>query len=149
MAWARITEADLLTKISGDELETFRATALGSGQVDPVEPAITTVTNLVRGHVRANPVNTLGAEGTIPKELLGPALDLLVIEIQKRCAGLLIDLSDTRKRAADTAMNILSRVASKQFAIENPETHETGITKPKPSITQKTTQLSAAQQNGI
>jgi hypothetical protein len=149
MAWARITEADLLTKISGDELESFRATALASGQVDPVEPSITIVTDLVRGHVRAYTVNTLGAEGTIPKELLGPALDLLVVEIQKRCAGVLLDLGETRKTALQTAMSILGRVANGTFAIEHPTTETTGITRPRPAITEKTASLSAAKQAGI
>jgi len=50
MAWITITESDLLTAISGDELASFREAALADAQADPVAPTIAQVTDLVRGY---------------------------------------------------------------------------------------------------
>ena len=51
MSWSAITEAEIVTHISGDELEALRAAALADGQEDPVDPSITQVTDEVRGYV--------------------------------------------------------------------------------------------------
>jgi len=149
MAWLTITEAHIATKMTATELSAFREADLVAGQPDLIADAIETVTNKVRGHVAAWADNTLGAEGTIPKELLGAALDLLVLEIQTRAGGMLIDLSETRKTAADKADQLLGRVAIGKFAIEDPDTGVTGIPRPTPHISERDTKLHKAYQEGI
>lgn len=150
MAWRRITESDIVTRISGTELETFRSLLLGEGQDDPVDYYIDQVTDLARGSIAGNPSNTLGAAGTIPQKLIGPCVDLIVIEIMKRCGGVLVDPNDARKEAARTAMQIFQRVEKGLFAIEEPEeasdeTH--GM--PSPSISGGTAKFRRDQQDGI
>jgi hypothetical protein len=149
MSWLRITEAQILTKMTATELSSFRASDLAAGQTDPIEDAIDTVTDKVRGHVAAWHANTLGAAGTIPKELLGAALDLLVLEIQTRAGGMLIDLGDTRKTAAASAEALLGRVAVGKYAIENTDTGVTGVAAPRPHISEKTTRMDRSKQEGI
>jgi len=118
MAWRAILESDLLTRLSGSELSGFRAAAKAPGQIDPMQPIIDQITDLVRGYVAACADNPLGIDGTIPDELMGPAIDLIVPEMSKRCAGLILDPKGLREKAADTAMSILRDVASCDFTIE-------------------------------
>lgn len=150
MAWRRLTEADILTRISGTELETFRSLLLGEGQEDPVDYYIDQVTDLARGSIAGHSANILGAAGTIPQKLIGPCVDLIVIEIMKRCGGVLVDPNDARREAARTAQQILQRVERGTFAVEEPEEASTethGI--PSPSISAGTARFRRDQQDGI
>ena len=123
MAWRAITEADVLTQISGPELEAIRAAALGSGQVDPVQPTLDLVTREVRGYVAGCARNRLGAAGTVPDELIGHAVSLAVMRIMPRAAGLVI--GEQREKAAADARAALKDVAACRFAIEQPATEST------------------------
>jgi hypothetical protein len=149
MAWSAITEANVLTRISGDELAAYRAAALGSGQADPVAPAIEQVTNLVRGRIGACRANTLGPAGTVPETLLGTALDLVVIEIIKRLPGVSIDAP--RETAKNDALRLLEDVAACRFVVEEPST---GTTEKYPGQTPtytetRTSQYNRSRQDGI
>lgn len=119
MAWIEITEADVLTVLSGPELEGYRAVALKAGQVDPVGPTIAQVTDLVRGYVGGCKQNTLGEGATIPQKLLAPALDILAVRIPKRVGR---DPKPGRQSAHDEAVKLLEMVSRCMFDIEEPET---------------------------
>lgn len=150
MAWRAITEADVTTRLSGPELEGFRGAALAEGQEDPVASIISQVTANVRGYVAGCQRNRLGAAGTIPESLLGEAIDLILIEIQNRAAGMLIDPEDVRKRKMERAERKLRDVAACAFAIEQPETATTetfgGVT---PLSTRPVREFDNASQDGI
>lgn len=134
--WITLTEAALLTRIAGPELDAFRAAALGTGQADPVAATLAQMTRMVRGYCAACAQNTLGAGETIPDELLGAALDLLVLDIQRRAAGVVIDPADARMKAAERAVQLLRDVAACRFAIAAPATATTEeVGAPKPSFT--------------
>jgi hypothetical protein len=122
MSWITITEADLLTAISGDELTGFREAALASGQADPVAPTIAQVIDLVRGYVGGCKTNQLGPSGTIPQKLLAPAIDIIVARIPNR-----VGKSPKPGRADNqkSAIELLERVASCNFDIEEPATLST------------------------
>lgn len=119
MSWRAILESDILTRISGPELEGFRNAALASGQEDPVDDVITQITDQVRGYCAANNAITLGAAGTIPERLLGPALDIIAVEIQLRAAGSIIDPDEERRKKAERAYRLLQDVAAGRFAVED------------------------------
>ena len=133
--WVQVTEQALLTRISGAELNGFRSAALASGQADPIAPVIAQVTETVRGYIAGCRQNVLGPEGTIPEKLVGPTVDLIVIEVEKRAGGTLIDPQGARQSAAREAMSILRDVAGCRFVIEAPEekTEEKQMV-PKPTI---------------
>jgi len=121
MAWAAITEADVLTHISGAELEALRAAALGAGQIDPVQPAIDQVTANVRGYVAACAKNSLDSDTTkIPTRLLAAACDMIIAEIVSRVPG--YDLDAERQDKLDKAIALMRDVARCNFAIEDPDT---------------------------
>lgn len=152
MAWRAITDADILTRMSGDELETFRVSALATGQDDPVADVITQVTNEIRGYIAACEKNTLGSAGTIPETLLGTALDKLVIEIQSRVAGIVIDSDEVRRDKLARAQRLLRDVAQCNFTVEQPESGSEsdedwgGLS---PASTTPTRRFNRASQDGV
>lgn len=123
MAWIQIVETDVLTVLSGPELEGIRAAALDAVQPDPVAPTIAQVVALVRGYVAGNPANLLGTGETIPSKLMAPALDLIAVRIPQRVGQ---SPSEGRKEAARTAVRLLERVAEGKFDIEEPADPEAG-----------------------
>jgi len=135
MAWQTITEADLLTAISGPELTAVRNAALAQGQADPVQPAIDQVTRIVRSRVAACARNKLGAGNTIPDELLGYAVAMIIWKLPLRAAGLVIDEQDGRRQAHQEAVAALNQVAECKFAIEPPDTvSDEAVSAPSPSF---------------
>lgn len=119
--WAAITEANVLTHISGAELEALRAAALADGQLDPLQPSIDQVTATVRGYVAACRDNTVDDDtATIPTRLLDAACDMIVAVIIQRVPG--YDLDDVRADKYDKAIALMRDVAACKFAVTDPET---------------------------
>lgn len=113
MSWRTITEADIKTRISGSELETLRAAHLGDDQTDPIPGIISQITNKVRRACVSAGNIAMGAEGTIPEDLLSEALDLIVREIMKRPGYIGEDaLTKVRLESAKTAEDMLASVAA-------------------------------------
>ena len=122
MSWKAITEADILTKMSSSELEAFRIAAVSDDQDDPITGAIGNVTGLVRGYVASAGV-TMGTDAaTVPERLIPAAVDILVVDIPARAAGIQIDADDARAKSKAQAIKLLERVADGKFSIEDPET---------------------------
>src|SRR5688572_11984930 len=121
MAWIAITEADVLTVLSGPELDGYRNAAKAVGQTDPVAPTIGQVTDRVRGYVGGCKQNTLGLAG-IPQKLLAPALDIIAVRIPKRVNQ---NPKAGRQSAHDEAVKLLELVAKCMFDIEEPATPTT------------------------
>lgn len=150
MSWIELTEADLLTALSGPELEKLRAAALKSGQSDPVQPVLDQITSEVRGRVAACDRNQLGDGNTIPSELKDAALALVVMRIMTRAAGTVIDPQGARKAAAERAAKTLEAVAACRFAIVQPvtaSTDEVGTT--LPSVGARTHYFQRGDQSGL
>ena len=118
--WRQITESDLLEAISSSELEALRQAVLGDGQGDPVEAHLSSVVDEARGYIAANRENVLGPEGTVPERLVRAVIDIAVIRVGSRVAGLIFDDEDIRRDAAKNALRLLERVSDGKFAIEKP-----------------------------
>lgn len=147
MSWITLAESDLLTRMNSKELEGIRAAALAAGQADPVAPSILQVVNHIRGAVRACDSNTLGDGDTIPDELLGEALDMLVYILPSRVGTY---TTATRKDLHDKAVKLLQRVAECKFYIQNPTTASTtDPPKSKPAITARDKEFTRTKQDGI
>lgn len=108
--WQAITAADVMTRLSGKEVEGFRNASLGPGEADPLATTIAAVVNRIRGAIAANPRNTLGPEGQIPKCLLDAALDMLAVRVPARAFGTVLDPDGVRKDANRAAERLLERV---------------------------------------
>jgi hypothetical protein len=150
MAWRSITEADLLQRISADELESIREAALGDDQGDPIATHLSQVADYVRGYIAANAANTLGAAGTIPERLIVPACDYALVNVFSRLSGMLLDANDTRKRASDAAIRLFERVADGHYAVEQPTEAGTEVeASPSPSFTTPTHVFQPSNQDGL
>lgn len=117
MSWRVPTEDDLLGAISSAELAAYRAAAISEDQTDPVTLVLSTVISLVRGYCAGNSGNVLGPAGTIPAELIGPAMDYLAVDVVKRLPGR--DVSDDRDDARKAAIALFRDVAAGRFAIQS------------------------------
>ncbi len=147
--WRAMTEADLLQRISGTELETMRAVLLGDTQDDPVAAQIALTTDLVRGFIAACRENRMGPGGTLPSGLILLAADICIVDLNTRAGGVLIDDSKQRAKARDTAVDILRNdVATCRYAIEDPDTGAHGSAT-GPAFTIPKRQWTPAHQDGI
>lgn len=117
MAWIEITEADLLTVLSGPELASCRSAALASGQADPVAPTIAQVVAMARGHVAACRMNALGAGNTLPEKLKAPALDVIAYRLPSR---LNLKAGPSRQELHNHAMRLFELISQGRFDIEEP-----------------------------
>jgi len=138
MSWIAPTEAHILTRVSGPELEAFRAAALGTGQADPVAGTITIVVNMMRGYIArcANVDMTTKEAGTIPESGLHHFLDIIVPTIQGRPAGAVIEgTSGIRIDARSDAMKWLKDAANCLVAVDEvPPSDALGAPIPKPRM---------------
>lgn len=116
-----ITETDVITKLSGPELDAMQSAALQTDQEPPLPGIITQVVKEVRGYVAACERNVLGAGETIPDELLGAAISRIRFELATRLpeAGL---LSEDRRTANTNAIRLLESTAACKFLVIGPET---------------------------
>jgi hypothetical protein len=118
MSWRIITEADVLTQISGAELTALRGVVLGDGQDDPVQPSIDAITAKVRGFVAGNINNKLDANpAAIPDRLIDAAVSLIICRIISRTT---MEPNATRLKDAEAANSLLRDVASGKFSITDP-----------------------------
>ena len=120
MSWVTITDADILGKSAGAEVEAARSAALAQGQTDPVPGIVAQVVREVRGYVATCERNKLGPAGTIPDELRGAALNRIRFECATRLPqGALMD--DDRRASNRDALAMLRDAAACKITIEQPE----------------------------
>ena len=105
---------------------------------------------LARGYIPARVSNRNGPPNTIPTKLLGPCLSLIVLEVETRCAGKLMDPMGVRPKAADTGMSILRDVAAGRVAIDIPDEISTeNVGSFTPSISNATGNAWRLEQQGL
>lgn len=109
--WRAITEADLMTRLSGKELVAFRNAGYGPGETDPVSTLLGAVTDKVRGAIAGNAQNVLGPEGQLPKVLIDAALSIAALRVMTRCFGEVMDPSGQRVKDGEAAELLLRDVA--------------------------------------
>jgi len=149
MAWAELTEANLLTRISGTELDSFRASVLADGQVDPVASTMVNACNLARGYISAGGFD-LGSGASIPEIVVLPCADLVIWELMTRSAGIVIDPNGARANARDEAMRILRDIANGKLMVEEPTTDDTEVIGvPLPTFTGRDAEFGRELEDGI
>ncbi len=148
MAWRALTRNDILSKLSGGELENIEAQLSESGTSLAV--LIAQTTDRVRGYIAAHPANTLGPEDTLPERLIADTVAYLIPELWSHTAGMIIDLDDTRRSSADRAEKLFRDVASGRYLVEDPDTAgDDNKAFISPSVTAKTRYFTRDLQDGI
>jgi len=152
MSWRTLTETDLLTAISPDELEKIRA-ALGGDASDCIAGILSSLADELRGHIAAGGSELDATAHTLPESLVRQASILAAFAVATRSGGSLPDPKGLRKLAYDNATIFFqTRVAEGKFAIEQPTTSTTDTLSSKPATpayTAKTLTLQRADQSGI
>lgn len=110
MAWRQITEDDLRLKLTDAELS-----AVG----DVLYEGITSVTDMVRGHIATAGVEMDADATTLPERLIGHACAVLAVDLYIRLGGTLVDPKGHRKDAKDAAVRIFERVADGKYSIDD------------------------------
>ncbi|MCS6244633.1 MAG: hypothetical protein H2172_16245 [Opitutus sp.] len=149
MSWITLTEANVLTKLSGPELTALKTAALGSGQINPLPEITSQIVREVRGYVRGCAGNTLGSGETIPDELLGPAITRIRFELATRLPVSSL-LTEDRRSANANALALLRDVASGKFFVVTPAVPTTEATStPSPSWSGRERTTTRSQQAGL
>lgn len=119
MAWHKLTEIDLASKLSQSEIDDYRISSgyTDDGSVkDPVAGLLEMTANRVRGYCRQNTsIRLAPEEDTIPQDLVSAAMDIAAFDILKRMP---MDVNDPRKTAYDRALELMDKVASGAYLPE-------------------------------
>jgi hypothetical protein len=121
MSWITITEADVISKLSGPEIAAMKTAALQAAQTDPLPEVIDQVVKEIRGYVAACSENVLGDGVTIPEELLGAAINRIRYELATRLPVASL-LTQARTDANSQALTLLRDVAKCAFKVIAPTT---------------------------
>jgi hypothetical protein len=114
--WTSISKQDVYDYLAADQVDALSSEALGEEQDDPLPTVIADVAQRIRAEVGGNSANTLDPiAGTIPPELRGAALALIIEAAQARIPSL--TMSSDQIRLANTARTLLQRVASGKVAV--------------------------------
>lgn len=114
--WISLSTQDVYDYLAAEQVDALRSEAIGDAQSDPVLAVIADTTCRVRGEVAAHQGNVLDANtATLPPELRGAALALVVEAAQSRIPSL--TLTSDQIRLANAARALLKRVSAGTFAI--------------------------------
>ncbi len=130
MSWTTPTAADLIASLSEGERAKLAAAGVSADQ-DVDAQLIARTVALVRGYVRRSGV-ALDAAGTLPPELLAPAMDLCAVDALLRA-----DLrpSEQRMQRRRDALDLLRAVADGTgIQVAGPDADPLATAHPAPSI---------------
>ena len=142
--WIALTPADVQNALNQDELAVFQSAGGNAGA--PLTGLIADVTDEVRGYCRRR--NTLGLDGTLPRELKNPAIDIVLYRLMKRVSG--ASGTEGRRKDHDSAIETLQKVATGEFLISAPLTASTSVTSaPSPHFAEKHHEFGRKKERGI
>jgi hypothetical protein len=152
MAWRTLTETDLLTAISPDELDKLR-NALGGDASDCIAGVLSSLADELRGYIATGGANLDSTAHTVPESVIRQAAILAAFAVATRSGGSLPDPKGLRKDAFDKASAFFQEfVAAGKFSIEQPTStsSDTLTNQPAtPAYTNKTLTLQREDQAGI
>jgi hypothetical protein len=151
MSWRTITESDLKTALSPDELDLLRR-ALGAEASDTIAATINLLADELRGHISTGGSDVDATDYTLPSSLIGRAVQIAILRISTRAGGVLPDPKKLREKAHDAAEKFFAEVvAAGKFAIETPSTPSSAAVTNAPSgpsMTAKSLYIQKADQEG-
>lgn len=134
MPWFTPTLEQCQQRITGAEWQSLHRAATQAGQdgEQMAQDVITHIITRIRGRVAARPENILGAEGTIPDELMTCFLALWVYDFITRLPGMSKLLDDRRVEAWKSAESELRHVAEGKIKLVQPATPAAPQLQPSP-----------------
>lgn len=130
MSWLTPTSTDLLASMSNDELTALQEKGIEIDQA-PAAQIIARTVDVVRGYVRRSGV-ALGAAGTIPPELLAPAMDMAAVDWFLRVN---LEVKEGRRDRRRDAVQMLRDMADgKGISVIGPDDDTVAASSPSPSM---------------
>lgn len=152
MAWITLSEGDVLTRLTGVELNALKTAALGTGQTNPLTEVTAQVIREVRGYVSASTRNRLGTGTSIPDELHSATINRIRFELATRLPVASL-LTDARREANRDAIALLKECAAGRFTLVAPVTEAAdqaaNASKPALSTDNPTRKWTRAKQVGL
>lgn len=152
MSWRALTESDLKTAISPDELALLRA-ALGGDAEDSIGSTLVSLSNELRGYIAAGGSDLDATAATLPESVIAQAAIIGAFRVATRAGGSLADPKGMRKAEYDGAVSFFREiVAAGKFGIEAPATTTTETINSSantPAYTAKTLTLQRDDQSGL
>ena len=152
MSWRTITETDLKTAISADELDVLRR-ALGAEGSDTIAASIIFLADEARAAVATGGTDLDATAHTVPEALIRRIVQIAVVYLSTRAGGILPDPKGLRKEAAQAAEKYMQDVvAAGKIAIETPTSPSTSAQSNVPggpSMTAKTLTIQKTDQAGL
>lgn len=144
MPWRAPTRSDLEGSMSALEIDGMATKALGEDQ-DAIAQALRRAVVRVRAYCRAAGI-TMGADGTIPDELVPDAMDMAAFDVLKR---LNLEVKQDRRDSNAAAIKRLEAVASKDLAVLGSESAETESAATTPKIKPRARSLGREYERGL
>lgn len=119
MSWITLTTADLDDTKVAALLEALRSSALGTGQDDPVEEIIASVTARIRAEIQGCSRNQVDSDTTkIPASLKRLGCRMVVFDLMSRLQQ---DLTEDERSERKSDLRYLERIAACEVPIETPD----------------------------
>ena len=120
VAWIVPTVEDLKAYQVAAALTAYRTAALGSGQADPFDEALYSVTNRIRDEIRSCRSNVVSdTPMSIPPGLKWIACLLIVQELEGRLPG--VRLTEAHKTRIEDGLLYLRRIAKCEVIVDLPD----------------------------
>lgn len=148
--WIKPTLADFRAAILEAEMNAYKNVSIADG-IDPVQKAMDDAVTVFRSSLRKTHNKKMGPLGTIPSDLIAPAMHIAVYYFVGGRVG--VKVSETRTKLYDNAIRRSERIGDgrEAFADEDDaeETAKPSDAMPKPAIRPKRLTLDRSAQSGL
>lgn len=148
--WRKPTEEDFKAAILEAELNAYRNVSIADG-INPIDKAMDNAVTVFRSALRATYKGVMGVAGTLPTDLIAPAMHIAVFYFIGSRVG--VKVSETRTTLYKDAIRRAERIGDgrEAFADEDDaeDTAKPSDAMPKPAIRPKTLTLGRTHQSGI
>lgn len=148
--WRQPTTDDFRGAILEAEMESYQSASV-SDTIDPVATAMAQAVTVFRSALRSTYKGIIGVAGTLPNDLIAPAMHIAVYYFIGGRAGQTV--SDTRTQLYRDAIRRSERIGDGREAFTDPDDDESTALPsdalPKPAVREKTLTLSRADQSGL
>lgn len=147
--WREITEADVLTSLTGPEADALRVAALKAGQDDPMTEILGTAVQEARGYIAGCKTNTLAAGDTLPDATIHHVVAIVRYRMMSRLG---MKVSEGRGQEYKDARSFLRDVSACRVGIEAPDggsESDTSFPSATPTVKSRSRRFSRPHQDGI
>ena len=113
--WRTVDETDLAATLSQGEIDAFRADGPTDGS-DPVARLLQSTVETVRGYISCNGAVRMGPAATLPRGLVGPAMDYAAAKVLRRQD---IPLNEDRRDALERATDLFEKISRGEITPES------------------------------